>query len=446
MISNWNAEQFNYFYNIFVVNILELFCCVVFFTVSFKRRKYFLLRLLICFPMYVIYPLTILKLYNRSFISYIFQTFIIYLAIFLYLVVLFQERYEELILCLCAGIATQIIIARSYEGFLLLFERNPYVEYSIFGNVSATNLLWYFLSWVIFFGFRLFLAFILAFIFRRRHASIQNPKLLRFTLLFSIGITLITIPINAISHSLEGNVPSLDVIIRIYACLYAFMVLITRTGILEQNYMQQELQTMKELIHSENKQYNTIRNDIDMINMKCHDIKHQLAQFEGRITDEELQALNEAVQIYDSTLKTGNTVLDAILYKKQLICEKEHIKLSCIADGSCLSFFSNSHLYSLLNNAIENAIEAVSQLKNTEKRIISIVIAKENGLNVIHVTNYFDGESFTKDGTLITKKSDSTHHGFGLKSIQFITEQYNGNVNYKIEDDIFYLNLYYPEQ
>lgn len=75
-----------------------------------------------------------------------------------------------------------------------------------------------------------------------------------------------------------------------------------------------------------------------------------------------------------------------------------------------------------------------------------IVIAKENGLNAIHVTNYFDGESLTKDGALITKKSDSMHHGFGIKSIQFITEQYHGKVNYKIDEDIFYLNLYYPEQ
>jgi hypothetical protein len=44
------------------------------------------------------------------------------------------------------------------------------------------------------------------------------------------------------------------------------------------------------------------------------------------------------VRVYDSTVSTGNDALDVILSEKSLVCERRGITLSCMADGSAISF------------------------------------------------------------------------------------------------------------
>ncbi|MNW37609.1 Histidine kinase-, DNA gyrase B-, and HSP90-like ATPase [compost metagenome] len=136
--------------------------------------------------------------------------------------------------------------------------------------------------------------------------------------------------------------------------------------------------------------------------------------------------------------------MDVILYKKQLYCEKNRITMSCMADGRCLSFISPTHLYSLLSNAIENALEAVQSVSNDKKRTISISIGKEQGVIGIHVTNYFNSELTIIDHLPHTIKKDRDRHGFGIKSMRHIAERYNGTLSFQTEEDIFYLHIYFP--
>lgn len=118
--------------------------------------------------------------------------------------------------------------------------------------------------------------------------------------------------------------------------------------------------------------------------------------------------------------------------------------MSCMADGRCLTFISSTHLYSLLSNAIENALEAVQAVNNDKKRTISISIGKVNGLTGIHVTNYFNDDLTISDHLPQTSKKDKDRHGFGIKSMRHIAEQYNGTLSFQTEDDIFYLHIYFP--
>jgi sensor histidine kinase regulating citrate/malate metabolism len=77
----------------------------------------------------------------------------------------------------------------------------------------------------------------------------------------------------------------------------------------------------------------------------------------------------EKVYIGMSSL-IDNDTLDIIITEKCLLCEKENITLTCIADGEKISFISVTDLYSLLGNAIDNAIEAVLQFEDQDKRSI----------------------------------------------------------------------------
>ena len=63
---------------------------------------------------------------------------------------------------------------------------------------------------------------------------------------------------------------------------------------------------------------------------------------------------------------------------------------------------------------------------------------------VIHMENYFDCSLTFEDGLPVTTKADRAYHGYGLKSIRFITEKYGGTMSIQSADNIFSLNILFP--
>ena len=53
--------------------------------------------------------------------------------------------------------------------------------------------------------------------------------------------------------------------------------------------------------------------------------------------------------------------------------------------------------------------------------------------------------NFKKNNQIITSKKDKINHGFGLKSIQLITNKYNGSLSLKIDNNIFILDIIFPK-
>lgn len=419
--------------------LIEIVFYILVLTLPFQKAKYFGRKLSAIIPLIV--PLILLVSVINSLYPYRFTGMLnvfIYLVILVALNWLYRENLPELLLCLCGGLAIQIIVGRLYEILILWFNKNPYETISLFDNFIPIR------DWTLYYLIHFTIGLILALLFYRSkvYEHDQSNRILIVT--FSVTFILITTILTSFSRSFEGENGILDFIIRIFSILYALLTLLLRTRILETSKLKQDLLIMDELLYSEKKQYDSMRNELEIINLKTHDLRQQLSNISYKLTNQELESLHAAIEVYDATFKTGNEILDVILYKKQLYCEKEKIRMSCIANGECLSFISPTHLYSLLSNAIENAIEAVRSLSNEEKKVISIFIGEENGIVTVHVTNYFQSELIIKDQLPQTSKKDKKHHGFGIKSMRHIAEQYNGTLSFHTENDIFYLHIYFP--
>lgn len=146
------------------------------------------------------------------------------------------------------------------------------------------------------------------------------------------------------------------------------------------------------------------------------------------------------LQDYASIVHTGNEVLDVILTEKTLLCQTKQIQLTAMAQGEGLGFVKAHHLYALLGNAIDNAIEAVEQLPQ-EQRIISLFVRSAGQLVHIHVENPCAGPVNMRGGLPLTSKADRDLHGFGMLSMRTIAEQYGGTLNVQVEDDVFSLDV-----
>lgn len=237
------------------------------------------------------------------------------------------------------------------------------------------------------------------------------------------------------------------VIINVALATCCVLALLFQFGSLEQSHLRVQSEVMEQILHLGQQQHELSKKNIELINMKCHDIKHQINLLRKASSGQckaALKEMEDAVMVYDSIADTGNDALDIILTEKSLYCERYKIRLACMVDGEKLRFMSTADVYSLFGNVLDNAIESVIKIQNEEKRIINFNVSEKNGFLVVHVENLYEGKLKFRDGLPQTTKSDNNYHGFGMQSIRYITEKYNGKLMLKTEKDIFALNIVMP--
>lgn len=238
------------------------------------------------------------------------------------------------------------------------------------------------------------------------------------------------------------------IIYRIIDALCCFYVLWVQINQKEKLSLQRELDGINNAWLQQKKQYRVTSENINCINRKCHDLKHQIRALR-QMTDEQekeefFNEIENAIMIYDTALKTGNKALDTVLMEKGLFCKNHNIAWSCMADGSKLDFMRLEDIYAIFGNALDNAIAAVLALKDPKKRVISVKIITQQSLLVIQIQNYYDNKLHFEDGLPITTKKNKRDHGYGMKSIRYTAEKYNGTITVKTEENIFMLQVLIP--
>ena len=137
-------------------------------------------------------------------------------------------------------------------------------------------------------------------------------------------------------------------------------------------------------------------------------------------------------------------MLDTILTSKSLHCQQNGIQLTCVADGAALDFMDVMDLSALFGNALDNAIEGVSLLPDTEQRLIHLAVARQKGFVSIRLENRCRDSLHVEKGLPRTTKAEKGLHGYGLKSIQATVEKYGGSVTVHAESGWFELRILIP--
>lgn len=213
-------------------------------------------------------------------------------------------------------------------------------------------------------------------------------------------------------------------------------------------HMRYELDAINNVLETQYVQYRQSRESIDLINRKYHDLKHQIAALraepDAQRREAWLDAMESDIAVYEAQNKTGNSVLDTVLTSKSLYCQKHKINFTCVADGSRLGFMDVMDICTIFGNALDNAIEAVLQIPDKEKRLIHLSVSAEKAFLLIRVENYYEGEIRFKSGDPVSTKGDDKFHGFGVKSIRFAAKRYGGTVSISANNNWFDLKILIP--
>jgi signal transduction histidine kinase len=192
-------------------------------------------------------------------------------------------------------------------------------------------------------------------------------------------------------------------------------------------------------------QYEIKKEAIDLVNQKYHDLKNIILSLSTikELPDEQkkwIQSLYNDIQPYESIYHLGNEVLNIIVSEKYTKCKNKDIRLFLSVDGRAFAFMQPVDLAVLFGNALDNAIEGAEQLMDSKKREIIVRASAAGNYLILRFENFFAHKLFWESGQLLTSKTEG-EHGFGLKSIQYIVEKYQGNLSIQTEGDHFALNV-----
>lgn len=212
--------------------------------------------------------------------------------------------------------------------------------------------------------------------------------------------------------------------------------------------VRKELEAVHNVLQNQYLQYRQSKESIDLINYKYHDLKHQIEVLRSEQDPGKREAflnqMEEEIRKYEVQNKTGNQILDTVLTSKSLLCAKNDITFTCVADGTLVDFMDTTDICSIFGNALDNAIECEKKIPDKEKRLIHVTVSRQRNFLMIKVENYFEGRLKYGEGTPVTTKKDKKVHGYGIKSMRYTAEKYEGALSIHADDNWFELKVLIP--
>lgn len=234
----------------------------------------------------------------------------------------------------------------------------------------------------------------------------------------------------------------------LYDMLLSVSVLLAQGLLFQKEQYRREAELEAQLRQQQYQQFQRLVQTADHIMHQCHDMKHLIAALRANTNQEQSQALlselETSVSDYDATMNTGNQTLDTILGDTWRNCRKEQIQWTCMADGSALQFIPDFDLYVLFGNALDNALEHLRQIEDPQKRVLAVNIRRQQQLCFVTIQNYCTDTPCFEHGLPVTSKSDKSFHGYGSKSIRSIVEKYQGSLSIQVEHHSYILSMMFP--
>lgn len=228
------------------------------------------------------------------------------------------------------------------------------------------------------------------------------------------------------------------------SAIYIFRKYKELQGEREKHFVEeQQMKAMKRRLEEAENFYGSVRK-------VRHEMKNHMANIKGLVAGEKygevekyIGKLDETIQELDYKFSTGNAVTDIIVNDKYRRAVKSGIDFRVTFDYRESDTISAFDMGIILNNLLDNAIEACEKVERTKRRI-SLSLKRRNNFLLVEVENSFDGALKWKNGDVLpaTVKQSGLpellmEHGIGLKNVKDVADRYFGYMDIKEEGGVF---------
>ena len=368
--------------------------------------------------MFVTYVLLLLYLYNISLKTAVFHSLIF------------------MVVMLASEILVMAISSVLYKGFNA-FESSP----SAYLVIVPTSKLIYFS-----------LMIMILKLFAQKEKNEQYNKY--FWLLFIMPLTSIMVLVcfRYIAYQMQlTKVMSILWIISCIGLLFAnILVFIIYEYSLKNTKELYELKAIQDREEQDKRYFEIIEQSNKDMRIFSHDIKNHLTQIRNLENIEAVQSYIDSIypniEKFSFTGISKNKMLDLIISKYVTLCEKKNIKFSVDVKAANLAYVSDSDLSTLMNNLLDNAVEAAER---ADERFIQVYIfSKGNMHDGLVIKNSCFVPPETENGELKTTKQNKKTHGVGTKSIRKTLKKYDAVYGWKYDENlkVFETDIAFPKK
>ncbi len=186
----------------------------------------------------------------------------------------------------------------------------------------------------------------------------------------------------------------------------------------------------------------TIKEQYEQTRRLRHDMKQYSVTLLSLIKDRKLELAETLVKTYtenlshiETVINVDNEFINAILNSKLSFAKAEGIDIFCSIDKN-ISGIEDIDLCNLIGNLLDNAITA-AKICDYDSRLIEVTISSVRNKLIVIIKNSIKSSVLTDNPDLKSTKQNSLEHGFGVKTIKYIAEKYNGTFDFFEEDLTF---------
>lgn len=211
----------------------------------------------------------------------------------------------------------------------------------------------------------------------------------------------------------------------------------------ENNRLEKEVSLLKQQASYEMEYYKREEEKYEESRKLIHDIRNHILALEqlcGAEKNEQAISygnhLQEMLNGFGQTYYTSDCLLNIILNDKVSKMRQLGIREDIKVGELDLSFMQDTDITTVFANILDNAIEAG---KETEKGYIKLRIRQINSFLSIALENSAVRKPISiKDGFKSTK---ANHEGLGIKNVKRVVGNYNGDIQCRWENGIFYTDI-----
>ena len=201
-----------------------------------------------------------------------------------------------------------------------------------------------------------------------------------------------------------------------------------------------QLAAAKELINKQAANYHLLEINEKELHFLKHNIQNHMKVMQTMLNNNSISepqnfmnSLNKLSTLPLGTIYTNDITLDSILNSEEKKAFELDIKYIVKTHRMhCPLNIDPADKSTILCNAIDNAIEAC---EHVDDRFILIDIASDENKITINIEN--SSLPIAKHGNLIlSTKTNSKNHGFGIMSIKYVLNRYNGKFNLSYNNGI----------
>lgn len=238
-------------------------------------------------------------------------------------------------------------------------------------------------------------------------------------------------------------------VVPVVAALFYAGILITIVSYQKMIGLQEEKEKYfveQQQVHAIQERMEEVEQFYHGIRQMKHEMKNHLTNIKGLVRngsygdiEQYIDHMDESMNVFELTTKTGNTVTDVIVNDKQKAAEKQGILFQSEFSYPKSDGYNAYDIGVIINNLLQNALEACEKMAEG-KRYIYLSGRQKKKFYVINVKNSFEGEVIFDTKTnlpLSTKGKDIALHGIGLSNVKREADKYMGDVDIRARKNEF---------